>query len=227
MSPELCTINGVLTPDWDSVRLKMVVEQLVARGIDDSRVLEAMRRVPRHLFVPEPQQKRSYEDRALTIGHDQTISQPYIVAVMLQALELTGQEKVLEIGAGSGYEAVLLGHLAKEVHTVEVIPELLDVARNNPDVLAMPNIQLHEGDGSLGWPSAAPYDAIVVSAAAPDIPRPLLDQLTPTGKLLIPLGDRTHQMLTLLKKKGSDFTQETFGTCAFVPLRGAHGWSNP
>jgi protein-L-isoaspartate(D-aspartate) O-methyltransferase len=204
----------------------MVEEQLVARGIRDSRVLEAMRSVPRHQFVPEPQRPRSYEDRALAIGYDQTISQPYMVASALEVLALSGQENVLEIGAGSGYEAALLSHLAREVETVESVPELVRLARENLAPFALPNVHLHAGDGSLGWPSAAPFDAIIVAAAAPKIPPPLLDQLSPEGKLLIPLGDRAQQILTLITKQGSELRRKTFGACAFVPLRGAHGWSD-
>lgn len=221
-----CTMNSMGSPNWESLRRQMVEEQLIARGIRDSRVLDVMRRVPRHLFVPEPQQKRSYEDRALAIGYDQTISQPYMVAIMLQALDLSGQEKVLEIGTGTGYEAALLGHLAKEVQTIEAIPELVRLAQANLARFELPNVHLHEADGSLGWPSAAPFDAILVAAAAPTVPPPLLDQLAAAGRLLIPLGERAQQMLTLITKQGAELRQVTLGACAFVPLRGAFGWSD-
>jgi protein-L-isoaspartate(D-aspartate) O-methyltransferase len=209
---------------WDTQRQQMVDEQLRARGIQDLRVLEAMRDVPRHLFVLEAQRHRSYEDRALSIGHEQTISQPYIVGAMLQSLELTGQEKVLEIGTGSGYQAALLAHLARQVDTIEMVPELITYAKTSLACLGLSRVRIHQTDGSQGLAKEAPYDRIIVAAAAPDVPPPLIDQLAPEGKLLIPLGDRKTQMLTLLTKQGSEIMRQTLGVCAFVPLRGMYGW---
>ena len=184
---------GVTAPNWDQLRDQMIETQLQPRGIYDARILEAMRRVPRHLFVPEPARDRSYEDRALSIGFGQTISQPYMVAIMLRALALTGSEKVLEIGTGTGYQAALLAYLAKQVETVELVPELVAQARAALAALGISNVHVHLTDGSHGLPGKAPFDAIIVAAGAPDVPPILLDQLASGGKLLIPIGDRKQQ----------------------------------
>jgi protein-L-isoaspartate(D-aspartate) O-methyltransferase len=212
------------TPDWESLRHQMVVDQLQKRGIREPRVLAVMRQVPRHLFVPESQRARSYEDKALAIGSDQTISQPYMVAIMLQALDLKGDEHVLEIGAGSGYHAALLSHLAGYVDSIEIIPELAQGSRETLAELGVSNVAIYETDGTLGLPQKAPYDVIVVAAAAPDVPPPLLYQLAPNGKLLIPIGDRKQQILTLFTKQDSQVMRHPLGPCAFVPLRGQYGW---
>ena len=173
----------------------MVSQQLEVWGITDHRVLDAMRTVPRHLFVPEPHRFQAYEDCPLPIGHGQTISQPSIVALMLEALELTGQENVLEVGTGSGYQAALLGLLANQVYTVEIIPELTNRAQEILSALGYDNIQVETANGSIGWKAAAPYDAIIVAAASPSIPRSLFDQLADGGKLVVPVGDLYGQDL--------------------------------
>jgi protein-L-isoaspartate(D-aspartate) O-methyltransferase len=219
-----CTIEAVETPQWTELRSRMITEQLVPRGIHDRRVLEAMRSVPRHLFVPEAVRSRSYEDKALPTVAGQTISQPLMVALMLQSLNLRGTEKVLEIGSGTGYQATLLGRLAREIHTVELISDLAEQARANLLAIGTPNIHLHVGDGSQGLPEHAPYQVIVVAASAPDVPAALIDQLAPEGLLLIPIGDRKQQRLTLFQKKASEMMRQTLLSCSFVPLRGAFGW---
>jgi protein-L-isoaspartate(D-aspartate) O-methyltransferase len=215
---------SMVIPSWEELRERMVREQLEKRGLIQPRILDVMRRVPRHLFVPEAARNAAYEDRALPIGFDQTISQPYMVAVMLRTLDLQGSEKVLEIGTGSGYEAALLGLLAKEVHTVDIVPELVLDARKNLALLEMNNVHVHTADGSSGFPSAAPYDAILVAAGSPDVPPLLVSQLGPGGKLLLPIGDRKKQMLTLVQKNGNEIVRQPLGACAFVPLLGAFGW---
>ncbi len=201
----------------------MVADQLMKRGILDPRVLDVMRRIPRDRFVPGDQCERAYEDRALAIGHDQTISQPYMVALMLKVLTLAGNEKVLEIGTGSGYEAALLALLVQEVHTVEIIPELAERSKILLGSMKLTNVHEHQSDGSLGWPQESPFDVIVVAAAAPDVPPPLLEQLKTPGKLLVPIGKGPRETLTLFEKTKSGVTRTEFGGCAFVPLRGAYG----
>jgi protein-L-isoaspartate(D-aspartate) O-methyltransferase len=212
------------TPHWDQLRAGMINKQLQARGILNARVLDVMRRVPRHVFVPEEMQARSYEDRALPIGSGQTISQPYMIGIMLQALALTGTEKVLEIGTGTGYQAALLGGLARQVETMELLLELAEKAAANFASLGIENVVVHLGDGSRGLPEQAPYEAIVVAAGAPDAPPVLLEQLAPGGKLLIPIGDRKRQTLTLFEKQGMEITRQPLGGCSFVPLLGDYGW---
>ncbi len=208
-----------------SERKRMVAEQLAARGIHDLRVLMAMETIPRHCFLPPEEQTWAYSDGPLPIGHGQTISQPYIVALMTELLALRGRERVLEVGTGSGYQAAILAKLAAEVHTVEIIPELAREARRILKRLHLTNVHVHIGDGSLGWPPAAPYDGILVAAAAPDVPQPLLDQLADGGRLVIPVGGRGFQELQLWKRKGNTFRQERNISVSFVPLRGEHGWS--
>jgi protein-L-isoaspartate(D-aspartate) O-methyltransferase len=206
------------------LRLQMVNEQIARRGLQDERLLEAFRRVPRHLFVPPPYRHLAYADSPLPIGYGQTISQPYIVALMLSLLHLRGHEKVLEIGTGSGYQAALLACLAQEVHTVEYIPELAEEAAQRLKALGFENVFCHVGDGSLGWPPAAPYHGIVVAAAAPQVPQPLLEQLAEGGRLVIPVGTRKYQDLQVWERHGEQVESESFLPVAFVPLRGTFGW---
>ena len=192
--------------------------------IADNRVVEAMKRVPREAFVSQEQYHAAYDDRPLSIGFEQTISQPFIVALMVQALELRGDEKVLELGSGSGYEAAILAELAQKVVTVECIPELAKSARQVLDKLGYSNIEVHVAGKTLGWPNGAPYDAIIVSAGAPTVPEVLLEQLTCNGRLVIPVGSRLQQELlrvTRLKKRNQI---ENLGGCYFVPLIGEGAW---
>lgn len=206
------------------VRKQMVAEQIAARGVRDVRVLRAMEEIPRHRFLAPEEQPWAYSDGPLPIGHGQTISQPYIVALMTELLSLQGNERVLEIGTGSGYQAAILGKLAAEVHTVEIIPELAEGAQRVLKELGLTNVFVHVGDGSLGWPEAAPYHRILVAAAAPEVPQPLLEQLADGGRLVIPIGGRGFQELQLWKRQGERFRQERSISVAFVPLRGAYGW---
>ncbi len=206
------------------MRARMVEEQLRGREIRDPRVLEAMATVPRHQFVPLEHGERAYADGPLPIGEGQTISQPYIVAIMTQMLGLRGDEKVLEIGTGSGYQAAILAFLAGEVHTVERYPFLAERAAHTLDGLQMRNVFVHVGDGSLGWPGDAPYQAIIVTAAAPRVPQPLLDQLCDDGRLVLPVGGYGGQYLEIWERHGPDFTHEAVVPVAFVPLRGQYGW---
>lgn len=212
-----------MEPDWPAQRARMARDQLFSRGILDPRVLEAMGETPRHLFVPESQRARSYEDRALPIGYGQTISQPYMVGLMLKTLELTGKEKVLEIGTGSGYQAALLGKLARDVRTMEIVPELADGAERLLKSLGQANVQVYRRDGSGGLPEEAPFDAIILAAAAPDVPPPLLHQLADGGKLLLPVGRGGRHHLTLIQKRGTAVERKDLGECVFVPLQGQYG----
>ena len=202
----------------------MVSEQIVARGVRTPPVLAAMQRVPRHRFVPPDDQAYAYSDGALPIGRGQTISQPYIVALMTDLLHLSGGERVLEIGTGSGYQAAVLGELAAEVHTLELLPELAERASRTLAELGYTTVHVHTGDGSLGWPGAAPYAGILVAAAAPGVPQPLLDQLAEGGRLVLPVGDRSMQYLEVWQRCGGEFVSERNIPVAFVPLRGEHGW---
>ncbi len=202
----------------------MVNEQIARRGILDPHLLAVMRSVPRHRFVPPDDLAWAYADGPLPIGHGQTISQPYIVALMTELLNLTSSARVLEVGAGSGYQAAVLSLLSAEVHTVEVIPELARSAEDLLRGLGYANIHVHLADGSLGWPDAAPYDGILVAAAAPEVPRPLLEQLAESGRMVIPVGGRGFQQLEVWERKGREFSNEKNISVAFVPLRGEHGW---
>jgi protein-L-isoaspartate(D-aspartate) O-methyltransferase len=201
-------------------------EQLVARGITDARVLDAMRRVARDAFVPDASHVSAYADRALPIGGGQTISQPYMVAVMTEALRLTGSERVLDVGTGSGYQAAILAELAREVITIERRPELAETARRRLASLGYANVEVLVGDGTLGSPEHAPFDGILVAAAAPRVPAPLKQQLSPDGgRLVVPVGAADQQTLHIVTRAGGSFT-ETFGVgCVFVPLIGEEGWS--
>ena len=210
--------------DFDEQRDRMVKEHLLGRDIRDPRVLEAMRSVPRHLFISPEYAVHAYADSPLPIGNEQTISQPYIVALMTQLLNLKGGEKVLEIGTGSGYQAAILGFLAGEVHSVERIPPLARQAEVTLRQIGMKNVSVHIGDGTRGWAECAPYDCIVVSAAAPRVPTALLEQLVDGGLLVIPVGGRGNQTLQRLQRKGQDYETELIVPVAFVPLKGDFGW---
>jgi len=210
--------------DYELYRQRMVNEQLRERGIRNPRVLEAMSRIPRHLFVPFEYRAHAYSDGPLPIGHGQTISQPYIVALMTQMLRLKGSERVLEIGTGSGYQAAVLAYLAKEVHTVERLDYLAERAARVLDNIGFQNVFIHQGDGTLGWPPEAPYDRILVTAAAPIAPQTLLDQLEDGGRMIIPVGSRGGQHLEAWERQGPDFVHESVLPVAFVPLIGRHGW---
>ncbi len=205
-------------------RNKMVDTQLIPRGINDPKVLDAMRKVPRHLFVDEALWSQAYGDHPLPIGHGQTISQPYIVALMTQALELKGPEKVLEIGTGSGYQTAILAEIVKRVYSVERIGALLMRARRILDKLGYKNVALKLDDGTWGWPEHGPYDAIIVTAAAPKVPEKLLEQLAPFGRLIIPVGDEYSQELQKYIKVNDHFVKESLGGVRFVKLIGEHGW---
>ncbi len=208
----------------DNLRKEMVMTQIKNRGITNKRILDVMCEIPRHRFVPPNMQDMAYEDGALPIGSGQTISQPYIVALMTDLLDLKGEENVLEIGTGSGYQAAILGRLAKTVHTIERHPELAEGARQVLAELGLTNVHVHIGDGSLGWKDAAPYQAILVTAAAPAPSEPLLSQLDEGGRLVLPVGNRHGQELQRWQRQGDKFLQEHILPVAFVPLRGKHGW---
>jgi protein-L-isoaspartate(D-aspartate) O-methyltransferase len=213
------------TADWERQRLEMVERQLYARGIRNPRVLEAMRRIPREEFIPPQHRHLSYVDEPVPIGFGQTISQPYMTALMAECLELQGTEIVLEVGAGSGYHAAVLGALAARVISVEILPELAAYARENLDRTGYgANVQVVCADGSLGWPPAAPYDAISVAAAASDVPPALLEQLKDPGLLVIPVGPSWEQELRVYSKRQGRVFVRTVTFCRFVPLRGKAGW---
>jgi protein-L-isoaspartate(D-aspartate) O-methyltransferase len=202
----------------------MVSEQIQARGIRDAAVLAAMRRVPRHFFVEASLRERAYDDTPLPIGERQTISQPYMVALMTAALELRAGERVLEVGTGSGYQTAVLAELGAEVVSVERIPGLAERARLVLGHLGHTGVRIEVGDGGLGWPAAAPYDAILVTAGAPQIPRPLLEQLGPQGRLVLPMGEDELQSLVRLRRGAMGLVEEYLGECRFVKLRGSYGW---
>lgn len=210
--------------DYSKERNHMVERQLETRDIRDRRVLNAMRTVPRHRFVPSEYSHMAYSDGPLPIGSGQTISQPYIVALMTQMLRLEGHETVLEIGTGSGYQAAILAYLASEVHTIERHAELAEHAAQVLKSLELTNVKVHIRDGTLGLPEFAPYQAILVTAAAPQVPQTLLNQLDDGGRLIIPVGGRLGQTLERWERHGSEYTSEAQIPVAFVPLRGRHGW---
>jgi protein-L-isoaspartate(D-aspartate) O-methyltransferase len=202
----------------------MIQEQLLARGIKDARVVEVMRRVPRHGFVESALASRAYDDVPLPIGEKQTISQPYMVGLMTQALELQGHERVLEVGTGSGYQTTVLAELCRNVFSIEKIGSLAARARTILDRLGLYNVAIHVGDGTLGWSEHAPFDAIVVTAGSPSLPRPLLEQLAVGGRLVIPVGDEQSQVLKRIRRGASAAEEEALGECRFVKLWGKYGW---
>jgi protein-L-isoaspartate(D-aspartate) O-methyltransferase len=205
-------------------RRLMVESQIRKRGVTDERVLQAMATVPRNEFVPAFWTNQAYADEPLPIGYGQTISQPYIVAAMVASLGLTGSENVLEIGTGCGYQAAIVSLLAKEVHTVEIVPELAQSAAERLQRLGCANVHVHTGDGTLGWPKSSLYDAILIAAAAPSVPEPLLQQLATGGRLIAPVGEEDKQELRLITKSEGKFLVKQGGPCRFVPLMGQHGW---
>lgn len=211
------------------MRKKMVDSQIRSRGVRDERVLAAMEKVPRHFFVEEGLQDQAYSDHPLPIGERQTISQPYIVALMTEALDLTGTEKVLEIGTGSGYQAAVLAELADRVFSTERIARLAERARKILDALRYSNVLIKVGDGTQGWKEEAPFDGIIVTAGAPKVPKPLVEQLAVGGRLVIPVGDRFSQNLlrvVRLSEDPEDVDEVDLGGCRFVDLIGEHGWKN-
>jgi protein-L-isoaspartate(D-aspartate) O-methyltransferase len=212
------------SPDYRLAREKMVKNQLIPRGISDPRVLEVMGKVPRDCFVEDALLGEAYNDHPLPIGHSQTISQPYIVALMTESLQLTGKEKTLEIGTGSGYQTAILAELSRKVYTIERIRPLLVKARRILAELGYTNIFFKVFDGTLGWEEYAPYEAIVITAGAPKTPQPLLDQLAEGGHLVIPVGNRFSQELVQITKKKGNYIEKNLGGCRFVDLVGEHGW---
>lgn len=217
---------SLFASDFAKARSRMVDEQLIPRGIHDLQTLEAMRTVPRHLFVEDAMKNQAYGDFPLPIGRGQTISQPYIVALMTQALGLKGHESVLEIGTGSGYQAAILSQICAKVYTVERVDSLLVEARKVFDSLHYLNILTKLDDGTNGWPEFAPYDAIIVTAGGPRVPEPLLEQLADSGVLVIPVGDRGVQDLRRVSKKDGQMTEKTIEFVRFVSLIGDHGWES-
>ena len=214
-----------MTNDYRVARERMVNNQLVSRGIKDKGVLMAMRKIQRHLFIEEALIAEAYNDHPLPIGHKQTISQPYIVALMTEALELTGREKTLEIGTGSGYQTAILAELSGKVYTIERIRPLMEQARELLlNQMGYTNILFKSYDGTLGWEEYAPFDAVMITAGAPKIPEPLLDQLSDGARMIIPIGDRFSQELIKVTKIKDDYKEDNLGGCRFVDLIGAHGW---
>lgn len=209
---------------YEELRDRMVDTQIKARGLTDERLLAAFRKVPRHLFVPPQHRQEAYDDRPLPIEAGQTISQPYIVALMTSWLRLQGHERVLEIGAGSGYQTAILAELALEIFSVERQPLLLASVRQRLRDAGCLNVRLSTGNGSLGWPAHAPYDAILVGAAAPDVPSPLIDQLADGGRMVLPIGPQNAQMLHVVEKRGGVVQRKDIAGCLFVPLVGRYGW---
>jgi protein-L-isoaspartate(D-aspartate) O-methyltransferase len=209
---------------WELERKRMVAEQIEGRGIRNPRLLKAMRTVPRHEFIPLNVQDQAYSDGPLPIGYGQTISQPYIVALMTDLLHLKGDEKVLEIGTGSGYQAAILSQLARQVYTIERYIELAVQAEERLRELGYSNVVVVSGDGSRGLPEKAPYQAILVTAAAPTVPQALIDQLDVTGRIVIPVGDRNGQDLQVLEKAPEGISSYDIAPVAFVPMRGEFGW---
>lgn len=210
--------------DWDALRARMVEDQLVSRGITDERVLDAMRTVPRHLFVGPGLEDSAYGDHALPIGEGQTISQPYMVALMTQELSLGGTEKVLEIGTGSGYQTAVLARLAERVFSIERVAALARRAGETLESLGIANVIVHVGDGTIGQSGFAPYDRIMVTAGAPEVPQSLLDQLADPGIMVIPVGGQGFQELKIIRRHAGAESVRDAGGCVFVPLLGREGW---
>ncbi len=219
VTPEPPAVAAPAATERAAVRERMVRDQLEARGVRDARTLAAMRKVPRHEFVPDAVASHAYADHPLPIGHEQTISQPYIVAFMTEALRLRGGEKVLEVGTGSGYQAAVLAEIAREVYTIEIVAPLAARARADLARLGYTSVHVRAGDGYKGWPEAAPFDAIMVTAAAPRVPEPLLAQLKDGGRLVIPVGEDDQQLM-IVTRKGDTFARETVLPVRFVPMTG-------
>ena len=201
-----------------------MVEEIAARGVTDPRVLAALRRVPRHRFVQEALRDRAYGDHPLPIGEEQTISQPYIVGLMSSLLELTGQEKVLEIGTGSGYQTAVLAELARRVCSIERLPRLAERARATLEGLGYDNVWVRVGNGTLGWPDQGPFDRIIVTAGGPAVPPPHVQQLADGGRMALPVGSADNQVLTIVENVGGEIRQRTHGECKFVKLVGKYAW---
>jgi protein-L-isoaspartate(D-aspartate) O-methyltransferase len=218
-------VAGAVGPEFRGARRRLI-ETLQGNGITDLAVLRSFDLVPRHVFVPTGVAHRAYEDAALPIGNGQTISQPSVHARSLQELRLSGRERVLEIGTGSGYQTALLSHLAGQVFSIERVPALLDRARDVLAQLDVRNVSLLLGDGTLGWRDYAPYDGIVVGAASPDVPLPYAEQLGEGGRLVIPIGSREEQVLCVFTKREGALDRRDVGPVRFVPLLGAHGWQS-
>jgi protein-L-isoaspartate(D-aspartate) O-methyltransferase len=221
---EVLALKQKVKDIYERSRRVMVETQLIPRGIRQKEVIEAMRTVPRHMFVEEGLHSQAYSDFPLPIGEGQTISQPFMVAHMTQALALTGREKVLEIGAGSGYQTAILSLLSERVFSIERIPTLAARARKNLDSLHYSNVQIRVGDGTAGWPEESPFDAIIVTAASPKVPKTYVDQLAPGGRLVIPVGGEFLQELLKITKKDGKTVKEDLGGCRFVKLVGRFGW---
>ena len=213
--------------DFTEQRVRMVERQLRRRGIEDERVLASMAEVPREQFVPARVRDSAYNDSALPIGHDQTISQPWVVAAICQALRLNGDENVLEIGTGSGYSAAVLAKLARHVISIERVPELGEAARSKLEELGTANVEVIVGDGSRGYPESAPYDAIAIHAATPEAPHSLISELGTDGRLVVPIATGSADLLTAFIRQNGDLRQETIGPCRFVPLIGVEGFQPP
>jgi protein-L-isoaspartate(D-aspartate) O-methyltransferase len=212
--------------DFPKARLKMVEEQIISRGIKDAKLIAAMKKIPRHLFVEEALQNQAYSDHPLPIGEKQTISQPYMVALMTEALLLTGKERVLEVGTGSGYQTAIVAELSEKVCSVERIRPLAIRARKLLYELGYFNVEIKIFDGTFGWMQESPFDAILVTAGSPDIPQPLIDQLAMGGRLVIPVGDAFVQDLFRVTKTEEGVKKEDLGGCRFVKLIGKYGWEN-
>lgn len=212
--------------DYAALRKKMVDEQLLPRGIKDQRVIKAFYKVERHRFIPEDSRDSAYEDFPVPIGEGQTISQPYIVALMTEYLGLKGDEKVLEIGTGSGYQTAILAELAKEVYSVERFETLAKNSERLLKELGYANFKIKVGDGSLGWPEEAPFDRVIITAASPCLPQPLVEQLKDNGRMVLPLGESFSQALTMVEKQKNGFKSTQICGCVFVPLVGEYGWKN-
>jgi protein-L-isoaspartate(D-aspartate) O-methyltransferase len=210
--------------DFKEIREFMLKTQLISRGIKDEIVLNAMKKVPRHLFVDDSMQNKAYEDTALPIGEGQTISQPYMVAVMTELLELKGNEKVLEIGTGSGYQTAILAELAKEVYTVERVAVLAKRSEERLHSLGYNNIHIKVGDGTIGWAEESPFNRILITAGCPKIPNSLIEQIAEGGIIIAPVGDRFSQQLLKVRKSKDKLLEQYHTPCVFVPLIGAYGW---
>jgi protein-L-isoaspartate(D-aspartate) O-methyltransferase len=213
-----------MTEEFARERHQMVERQIRARGVSDTRLLTAMRDLPRHLFVPESLKAAAYGDHPLPIGSGQTISQPYIVAVMTELLDLEPGDRVLEIGTGSGYQAAILGRMTHEVWSIERLPEIADLARQNLARVGAENVHVVAANGTLGLPELAPFDAIIITAGTPSVPQPLLDQLADGGRLVAPVGGRELQFLVVYTRQGDEIIHRSWGAVCFVPLIGRHGW---